>query len=334
MNKYKQIKTMLDKANDIALFGHRNIDGDAVWSMIAIWNVLEQMNKKVSYFSSHKIPNSLEFLWKNKKFKNKLNYKKEYDCIVFLDFAQYKRILEFTEWHKEYFDKHTIIIIDHHEGETEKTAKITIQEEESNSNCEILRKIIKENWKKYINPEIATALYTWLITDTGNFTFGDNKATTQSLKIAAEIIESGADKEKIIKNIFYRQSELSIKFLEKLIKRIKKDDVVLYTYFKINELKKYKIDKDQAAILFGSVISKIYWPRIMAIFKIEKNETRWSLRQWNNPQNKKINCAKIAKELFDWWGHPWAAWFQLKKIKNTNKQIKNTVKKINEYLQK
>ena len=58
----EKIKNCLDEAHSVALFGHENIDGDALWSILGFWALLEKQWKEVSYFTPHKPSHVFEFL--------------------------------------------------------------------------------------------------------------------------------------------------------------------------------------------------------------------------------------------------------------------------------
>ena len=62
MQKYQEIKSVIDDAKTIALFGHSNIDGDAVGSVAALENVFSQLRKKVFCFSGDPLPQNTDFL--------------------------------------------------------------------------------------------------------------------------------------------------------------------------------------------------------------------------------------------------------------------------------
>lgn len=290
------------------------------------------MGKKVSCFSSHPLPQNMDYLDAQKLFTDKLDYKQKFDCVFFLDFTWYERIKEFTNWHEDFFDAQQKIIIDHHQDDNFGNAKLILKDKKSSSNCQIIRQIIKANRPQYITQSVATALYTWLLTDTGNFTFGNNKATAKNLSTGAQLLKAWADKEKIIKNLRYRQSLENLHFLEKLISRLTQKNKVMYSYYDQNDLEKYNIDKDQASILYNTVISKIYGPQVLIIFKIDTSELKGSVKQMNNTESIQINCAILAKTLFGGGGHVSAAGFEIPIAKDSNKQIKDIIDKIDHYI--
>ena len=91
-------------------------------------------------------------------------------------------------------------MIDHH-LEPESFSEFTYWNHEASSTCELIYLWIKEGFGKgFVNQEIATCLYTGLMTDTGNFQHNNTKPFT--LRLAADLMECGADHLEIHANIY------------------------------------------------------------------------------------------------------------------------------------
>src|SRR3972149_2225950 len=67
------------------------------------------------------------------------------------------------------------------------------------------------NEQHSINKSIAICLYTGIMTDTGSFSYAST--TAKSHKIAALLIEAGADNGKIHESVFHNNSENRVRFL-------------------------------------------------------------------------------------------------------------------------
>ncbi|NOZ44684.1 MAG: hypothetical protein GXP45_06150, partial [bacterium] len=211
----------------------------------------------VNYFTPGKPDPSFDFITKIKKFKTEFDYQK-YDTLLFLDFTDYIRIEKFTKDHEEYFDKGNLIIIDHHIGDIPHTCKTYYKDTHALSSCDIVFEFLERRDQKNIDKEIANDLYLGITTDSGNFTFGDNEQSIRILHNASKLIHYGADKANIIQNVFYQQSFTGLHFIQKLIQRSKIKGKILYTYYNIKDLHKYKIDAEQAKLFFNSIITKVY----------------------------------------------------------------------------
>ena len=313
------IRKILESSNKIAIFWHENIDWDCIWSMLWLWTLLEKQWKKVSYFTPSEPSKIFNFLPDVRKIKTHFDYGK-YDLLIFTDFTWYSRISKFTENRQEYFDNNNLIIIDHHpENSTPKHA-ILKKDIHSISACEIVFETTYKRRKKYYNEEIATYLYLWLTTDSGNFRFDQWVQTPRILKNALNLINLWADKKSIVENIFRTKTFQSIKFMQKVLDRMVQDWNIVYSYYQDSELSKYKLDEEEA-VYWQFVMQDIMGPDIVVLFKKIWKYIKWSIR------SKKADVSKIAQS-FGWWWHRNASGFKVDFQWNFNKEIKEIIRKI------
>lgn len=276
--------------NSFALFTHRNPDGDAIWSMLALGTWLENQGKIVDYFISTPISKTFDFLEKTKIIQSCFEYK-NYDQIIFTDSAN--PVVMFQQFwidHESYFEQANTLCIDHHLSNTG-YAKENIINTKVSSTCELLTTLL-EQWKpNTITPEIANYLYLWLSTDTGHFMYA---TTTETYKIAAKLIEYGADNNFITKNI-YKSNTLEITaFTSKIMARAKASWKILWTWLDFNEITIAWIDREEAK----QVLYQLQWIKrdgIIGYFEINESEgyIRCSLRT-NNPQ---IDVSAVCSKL-------------------------------------
>ena len=318
-----KIQKLFQSSKSIALFGHTSPDGDCIWSMLGLWKILEKQGNQVAYFTPT-VPSKLfDFLPDIKKIKTIFD-KKKYDLIVFVDFSGYDRIDTFTK-NKKYFDNQTIIVFDHHPGDAPKHTRIH-KDLQSMSTAEIIFELAQKIWKKYLDKTIATYFYLGLVTDSGNFLFDENHE--RIFWNALALVKLWADKTLINNNIIRQKSLNQIKFLGILINRIQIKGDILYCYYEQKELKKYKIDEEEAGYWLV-VIQNIQGPKLIIMFKRLKEYIKCSLRTNDTiPWQKPIDCNNIAKQ-FGGGGHPGAAWCSFPNKGNFTKLITSVVTKIN-----
>jgi len=313
------LKKLLESSQKIAIFWHENIDWDCVWSMLWLWSLLEKQWKKVSYFTPSQPSKIFNFLPNIKKIKTNFDYGK-YDLLIFTDFTWYWRISKFTKNKSKYFDDNRLIIIDHHAETITPKHAILKKDIHSISACEIVFEISYKRRKKLYDKNIATYLYLWLTTDSGNFRFDQWLQTPRLLNNALKLIKLWADKKSIIDNMFRTKSFQSIKFMQKVLDRMIQDWNIVYSYYEDSELSKYKLDEEEA-VYWQFIMQDISWPDIVILFKKIWKYIKWSIR------SKKTDASKIAQSFW-WWWHRNASWFKVEFKWNFIKQIKEIVKKI------
>lgn len=193
----------LKNADDILILTHKNPDGDTLGSGSALLRALKSLNKRVRLLNEDKINDKFQYLFEGIEGENF-----EPSFIVSVDVAE-RRLLgdSFLERYGDRVD----LAIDHHDT-SRLFAKMTYCESDSASCCEIVYLIIKALGVE-IDSSIASCLFTGCSTDTGCFKY--SSVTPRTHRIAAELIEKGANHSKINELMFDTKTVGSIA-LEKM----------------------------------------------------------------------------------------------------------------------
>ena len=189
--------SMLKNADKILILTHRNPDGDTLGSGFALLRALRQLGKRVKLLNADAINEKYAHLYEGL---SEESFEEEF--IVSVDVAERKLLGDLME---KYADK-VDLSIDHH-GTGKLFAKNTYCESESASACEIVYEIVKALGAK-IDKGIADCIYTGCSTDTGCFKYSN--VTPRTHRIAAELIEYGADHSRINEKMFDTKSMNSI----------------------------------------------------------------------------------------------------------------------------
>lgn len=203
--KIKQLSTLLSQPKNIVIIPHKNPDGDAMGSTIGLKLYLQQLGHNTCVMSPNDYPNFLKWLPdsnevviyddKNEDTKQIL---KEADLIFTLDFNHLGRCGEIGSV-LENLDT-TFVMIDHHQ-QPDDYATFMYSDTSMSSTCQMVYHFIEMmNDTSRINSDIATCLYTGIMTDTGSFRFRSTTSTTH--KVISYLIECGADNTKIHENIY------------------------------------------------------------------------------------------------------------------------------------
>jgi bifunctional oligoribonuclease and PAP phosphatase NrnA len=215
MNFSPELKHLLAVPNNVAIFSHRNPDGDAIGSSLAMLHYLKQYGHTVHIFFPSEFPVEFEALpgagdiliWdlQPEVCKTTLAAKKVF---IFLDFNSLVRIDKLGELVAAMPGPR--ILIDHHLY-PEEIADYVFSEPESSSTCEMVYEFIKGiGDHQKINPTVGECIYTGMITDTGSFKHSTNP---RLFRIAADLIERGVDDLKVQDLIFNNQAEKNLRLL-------------------------------------------------------------------------------------------------------------------------
>ncbi|MBI5009417.1 MAG: DHH family phosphoesterase, partial [Bacteroidia bacterium] len=187
------------------IISHINPDGDAIGSQIALYQYLKYIGRNVSMMTPNYLQEFLKwmecsdqisiFIRDRNKCKKLIS---SADLIVMVDFNQPNRMGEAEGLVMA--SKARKILIDHH-LDPSKFADLEISESSFCSTSELVHELISEmSSQPFMNKAYAEALYTGIITDTGNFEHGSY--TPGTLRIVADLLEAGVEKEKIL-NLIY-----------------------------------------------------------------------------------------------------------------------------------
>jgi phosphoesterase RecJ-like protein len=203
-NQLEQLKQWLDKPATVVIIPHKNPDGDAMGSCLAWQGMLNQLGHSTSVIAPNDYPTFLHWLpghdgvliYENdQEIANKLIA--EADMVFTLDFNTLKRIDQMGARVAESAAKK--VMIDHHQ-EPDDYADIMFSNPAIGSTCEFVFQIIDAiGLAKHINQDIASCLYTGIVTDTGSFRFPS--VTSATHRAVATLIDAGANHSEIHEKI-------------------------------------------------------------------------------------------------------------------------------------
>jgi bifunctional oligoribonuclease and PAP phosphatase NrnA len=108
-----------------------------------------------------------------------------------------------------------ILNIDHHHDNT-RFGDVNVIDAQASSTGELLRDLFRE-LDVELTPDIAEPLYIALVTDTGRFQYSNT--TPKSLRLAAELVESGADLHRIFQGVYESVQFAKLKLLARALQR-------------------------------------------------------------------------------------------------------------------
>ncbi|MDD6728226.1 MAG: bifunctional oligoribonuclease/PAP phosphatase NrnA [Eubacteriales bacterium] len=178
---------LLKEHDNILILTHAHPDGDTLGSGFALCRALMEIGKICAVINADEIPKKYSYL-----FDDIVPIKFKPDYVVAVDVATINLL---GELESEY--PHIDLCIDHHSTNTEYADNLLL--EDVPANCQIMYDVINALGVE-INAGIANCLYTGLTTDTGCFRY--DSTTAQTYRVAAELIEKGAENGRINRIMF------------------------------------------------------------------------------------------------------------------------------------
>ena len=273
-------------------------------SQVAFFELLINLDKKVSMICTSDIPYQYKFLPNVNKIKNGFD-KLESDCIgkdcvcICLDCADEERSgLDISKLKEKAYK---IINIDHHLGNTD-FGDINIVDPGKSATAEILYEFINQNFKDYMNYNISVGIYTGILTDTGKFQYANTTSSVHT--IVSNLLEFGVNPSEVFSCIYENEPYGRFKLIEIIISRIKliKSKKLIYSYLLQKDFKGLNLPfsaHDGAIELLRSAADA----KIAVLFKqITRGNFKVSLRSTESC----YNVAEIAAK-FGGGGHRMAS---------------------------
>ncbi|MDO5096640.1 MAG: bifunctional oligoribonuclease/PAP phosphatase NrnA [Peptostreptococcaceae bacterium] len=212
------MRAIIDRIKDgrnFVVTSHVNPDGDNVGSSVAMTRFLNALGKRAVHVLEDEIPDNLQFLLEDYELLQDSSRvadcfgEESYDVIA-LDSAEKNRI---AVSQKLLDNASCIINIDHHMSNIG-FGDLNYVQSGIGSTCEVLCDILREFQEDKIDSKVATALYTGLSTDTGNFMF--SSVNEHTFYTAAFLTHKQADRNRIANEI-YRNNSFELRVLTKMV---------------------------------------------------------------------------------------------------------------------
>jgi phosphoesterase RecJ-like protein len=195
------------------LVTHENPDGDALGSILALKLALDQLGKDSVMYLYGDAPLPVEYAFMPlDELRRRLPDDWRERVLIAVDCANETRIGP----EPEPLDGAPLVLdIDHHHDNT-RFGQLNLIVPNASSTGEVLRDVLAELGVE-LTPEIAEALYIALVTDTGRFQYSNT--TAKALRLAAELVEAGADVHAIFRRVYETVQFAKLKLLARALER-------------------------------------------------------------------------------------------------------------------
>src|SRR3954463_6672788 len=191
---------------------HENPDGDALGSLLAATLALRQLGKDVYMYLAGHAPLPGEYTFMQLDEPERTLPEDDERVLLAVDCANESRLGPDPEiLHQSPFT----IDGDHHPDNT-RFGDVNLIVADASSTAEVLRDVFAELGVE-LTPEIAEALYIALVTDTGRFQYANT--SPKALRLAAELVEAGADVHRVFQGVYENVQFAKLKLLARALER-------------------------------------------------------------------------------------------------------------------
>ena len=304
-SELNELKSFLAEPKKITIVSHRNPDGDAMGSSLGLLHVLKQLNHNVTFVSPNEfpvflawLPNSNDIVVFEKQQDVAEEILKNSDLIFTLDFNALHRTGDFMGNFMKTLSN-TMILIDHHELPDD-YAKYLFSNTNYGSTCEMIYDFINAlDYNNLINKEVATCIYTGILTDSGGFRFP--KTTPATHRCVAQLIERGVNNSEVYNLLYDNATYNRLQLLGKALQNLKLLPEFNASYITLsqNELNEFNYQKGdtEGIVNYGLTIKDVF---ITAIFIENKDEgiIKISFRSQGD-----YDVNQFARKYFNGGGH-------------------------------
>ena len=308
MQAIEQFYPILNQPFKAVITAHQKPDGDAMGSTLGLYHFLKQLGHEVTVISPTNWAQFLDWMPGVEQVIDFETNKNEASEIVAA--ADYVFCLDFNILHRTKHlepiirdSKALKILIDHHQQPDTPSFAYGISDVKMSSTCEMIYDfIVQSGHSNLINIDIATCLYTGLMTDTGSFRFPSTTASVH--KIVAHLKELGLQHAKIHENIYDNSTEGRLKFMGNAFL----NRMTVLPEFKTavmaipkSDIYKFELKTGDTEGLVNYLLS-IEGIKFAAILIDREEERKWSFRSKGN-----FDVNIFARTHFEGGGHANAA---------------------------
>jgi bifunctional oligoribonuclease and PAP phosphatase NrnA len=287
----QEVLQQIEQRDRFVLTSHARPDGDAVGSVLACCQVLRAMGKRAEVVLHDGVPRIYRALPFADQVLKSDRVTGNYDAAI---------ILECDSIHRtrlEGLQDRFLISIDHHLS-GRPFAHVNWIDPQAVATGEMVFRLAREAGTPF-SPEIATCLYTALMTDTGSFMFqGTNEHT---FALARELVLAGADPSHCARSIYFAHSVAKMRLLGEALRNLNTDGHIGWAWVTQAQMDRCGAKEEDCEGLVNYVLS-IGEVEVAAFLReLPDGRFRVSLRS-----KGQLNVAGVA-ERFGGGGHECAS---------------------------
>ncbi len=287
----RDVLQQIEQRNRFVLTSHARPDGDAIGSALACCQILRAMGKQADVMLRDGVPRIYRALPFADQVLQANRVGGNYEAAIILECDSVNRT------RLEGLEDRFLISIDHHVS-GRPFAHVNWIDPHAVATGEMVFRLAREAGTPF-SPEMATCLYTALMTETGSFMFqGTNEHT---FALARELVLAGADPSHCARNIYFAHSVAKMRLLGEALRNLNTEGHVGWTWVTQEQMERYGAKEEDCEGLVNYILS-IGEVEVAAFFReLPDGRFRLSLRS-----KGKLDVARVA-EGFGGGGHECAS---------------------------
>ena len=328
MENLNELKSLLvepgAQAQNIVITAHRNPDGDAIGSSLALYHFLKKFGHHIDVVFPSEYPDSVSWMPESERIiifdndqEKTAEVIKNAELIFCLDYNSLSRIDKVGEIIAPLDTP--IAMIDHH-LDPDDFAKFVLSDPASSSTCELIYDFIELlDQKDLLDQTIGECILTGILTDTGSFKYS---TSSKLFTIVAELMKLGVDDAKIQDLVFNSQEEKQLRLLGHCLNKrmeILEEYHTGIIWLNRNDYDQFNIQRGDTEGIVNFLL-KLKNVKLAAFITEQPSIVKISLRSKGD-----LSVKEIAQKHFKGGGHKNAAggssFHKIKRVIQTFKDI-------------
>lgn len=277
-----QVLREIRQRDRFILTSHARPDGDAVGSALACGEILRSLGKQAEVVLHDGVPRIYQSLPFSDKVLQAEQVNGQYDAAIILecDSIQRTRLAG--------LEHHFLISIDHHQS-GRPFANVNWIDPRAVATAEMIYRLAREAGVK-ISADMATCLYTAVLTDTGSFMYAGTNEHTFAL--ARELVLAGADPARCARSIYFGHSTAKLRLLGAALSDLHREGSIAWIAVTQAQMEHCNAKEEDCEGLVNYALS-IHDVEVAIFFReLPDGRFRVSVRS-----KSKVNVAEIAEQL-------------------------------------
>jgi phosphoesterase RecJ-like protein len=276
------ILDVLRRGERFLVCSHSRPDGDAVGSMLAMGMLLEQMGKRADLVAADRIPTIYRGLPGVDGIRNAMRVHGPYDAVILLECDGLERA------RLRGLEPFFLVNIDHH-ATGRRFGNVNWIDRGAASVGELVYRLVKAVGGT-ITREMATCLYTTVLTDTGGFCYGATRASTFAL--ARELTEAGADPVRIAQDVYFSTAPSKLLLLGAALGNLKREGRLAFLWVTHQDMVRTCATEEDCEGIVNYAICISGVEAAVFLRELPERHVRLSLRS-----KGRVNVSAIAAKL-------------------------------------
>ena len=278
----KEVLKQVEQRQRFLLTSHARPDGDAIGSALACRQILHLMGKQAEVVLRDGVPRIYQPLPFADAVVRAERVNEDYEAAIILECDSIRRT------RLEGLEKQFLISIDHHLS-GRPFAHVNWIDPQAVATAEMIYKLAREAGVR-ISPEIATCLYTAVLTDTGSFMFeGTNEHT---FALARELVLAGADPARCARSVYFGHSTAKMRLLGAALSNLHREGPLAWIWVTCEQMERVGAREEDCEGLVNYALS-IQDVEVAAFFReLPDGRFRVSLRS-----KGQLNVSAVAEQL-------------------------------------